>query len=217
MSDLLREVDEAVRADNMKRLWDEHKVAIISGIAALILGTTAFSVWKNIELKRNRENTAQVLTALEAAKPAAALKETAAKLSGNSQVIAYLNAGSLELKAGNKNQALEAFAAAENSSKADKTFRDLAVLQKTALLLDLKPATGSAELLKPLDGVSKDKSSPFQAEAVFLSAFIKGEKDKNYSDAVKELETLEARADIPGSLKQRAEALQSVYELKQVK
>ena len=217
MSDLLREVDEAVRADNMKRLWDEHKVAIIAGVTALILGTASFSVWKNIELKKNQENTAQVLTALESSKPAAALKETASKLSGNSQAIAYLNAGSIELKAGNRNQALEAFTAAESATKSDKTFRDLATLQKTALLLDLKPELNSAELLKTLDIVSNDKSSPFQSEAIFLSAFIKGEKDKNYEQAIKDLKTLAARTDIPGSLKQRGEALQSVYELKQEK
>lgn len=217
MSDLLREVDEAVRADNMKRLWDEHKVAIISGITALILGTAAFSVWNNIELKKNQENTGKVLAALEAPQPAAALKDTATKLNGNAQAIAYLNAGSFELKAGNRNQALEAFTAAETASKADKDFRDLATLQKTSLLLDLQPALTSAELFKSLDKVSGDKKSPFQSEAIFLSAFIKGEKDKNYEAAIKDLSALEARADIPGSLKQRAEALQSVYELKQGK
>lgn len=217
MSDLLREVDEAVRADNMKRLWDEHKIAIITAITALILGTAAFSIWKNMELKQNRAATSQILVSLESDKSAAALKETAAQLNGNAQAIAYLNAGSMELKAGNRNQALEAFIAAEKAAKADKTLRDLAVLQKTSLIMDLKPETPAAEILKSLELITKDKSSPFQAEALFLSAFVKGEKDKNYSQAVKDLETLEARADVPGSLKQRAQALQSVYELKQVK
>ena len=77
MSDLLREVDDAVRAENMKRLWDEHKYAIVTGVAALILGTAAMSFWNNYQYSQNQKHTAEIITAVQSPEPAKTLTETA--------------------------------------------------------------------------------------------------------------------------------------------
>lgn len=215
MSDLLREVDEAVRADNMKRLWDEHKTALVTGITALILGTAALSFWNSHQYSQNQKQTGEILAALESKDPAAALAQTGKDLKSNGQVIAFLNAAALELKAGNKQKALDAYTSAQAAKSADATLRDLATLQKTNLLLDLKQDAKTEDLLNDLKPISANKKSPWQGEAIFMTAFLKGEKNKDYAGASADLKTIQGSDDITESIKQRAQALQSVYDLKQ--
>ena len=214
MSDLLREVDDAVRADNMKRLWEEHKHALVTGVAALILGTAAMAFWNNWNSDRNQKHTGEIVLATQAKDPAAALTTVAKDQSGNAQVIAYLNAAALELKAGNKQKALDAYTSAQAAKSADSTLRDLATLQKTNLTLDLKPDAKTEDLIAELKPVAENKKSPWQGEALFMTAFLKGERSKDYAGAITDLKTLQARDDVTESIKQRAQALQSVYDLK---
>jgi len=214
MSDLLREIDEAVRADNMKRLWDEHKTALIAGVSALIIGTAIFSGWNAWQSKKNQEGTNRVIAALEAPKPVDALGKAAEENSGNPKIIALLNEASLLLKSGQKDKALETYSLAQKTSSADRSLKDLATMQKVNLMLDIKPDVKADELLKELSSVAENKKSPWQGEAIFMSAFIKGEKNKNFTEASDDLKKLAVREDVTTSLQQRARALQSVYDLK---
>ena len=214
MSDLLREVDDAIRAEQMKRLWDEHKSVIVTGIAALILGTATMTIWNNYKLQQNERYTGQVLTALSSKDPATALAKTAKDAKGTSKVVAYLNEGALHLKSGNKQKALDAYTKAVDVKSSDDRLRDLAVLQKTNLILDLKADAKTEDLIDDLKPIADNKKSPWQGEALFMTAFLKGEKNKDYAGAVDELKTIAARDDITESIKQRSNALQSVYELK---
>lgn len=214
MSDLLREVDDAVRADNMKRLWDEHKTAIVTGVAALILGTAAMSFWNNWQYNQNQKHTGEILMAAQSKEPAKALTDVAKTQSGNGQTIAYLNAASIDLKAGDKQKALEAYTAAQHTKSSDDTLRDLATLQKVNLSLDLNKDIKTEDLLKDLKPIADNEKSPWQGEAIFMTAFLKGEKNKDYTGAAGDLKSIQDRADITESIKQRAAALQSVYDMK---
>jgi len=214
MSDLLREVDDAIRAENMKKLWDEHKSAIITGITALILGTAALSGWKSWELNRNRTQTADIFAASQSAKPAEALAVLGREQEGNAAAISLLNAAALELNAGNKPKALENYTLAQSAKSADAIFRDMATLQKINLALDINAKATADDLLKELSPIAGSKKSPWSGEAQFMTGFIKGEKNKDYAGAVNDLEKLAARIDVAHSLKSRAAALQSVYALK---
>ncbi len=214
MANLLREVDEAVRADNMKRLWDEHKTAIVTGITALILGTAAFASWNSWQHSQNQKSTDAIMAAMQSDKPAETLAASADHQSGTPRVIAYLNAAALDLKSGNKQRALESYTAAQATKSADKDLRDLATLQKTNLTLDLKVDAKADDLIKELKPIADNKKSPWAGEALFMSAFLKGEKNNDFSGAVSDLKTISGRDDITESIKQRAAALLSVYELK---
>ncbi len=214
MADLLREVDEAVRADNMKRLWDEHKTAIVTGITALILGTAAFASWNSWQHSQNQKNTDAIMAAMQTDKAAENLASTAQQQSGTASVVAYLNAAALDLKSGNRTKALDAYTAAQKEKSADKNLKDLASLQKVNLTLDLQPDVKAEDLLKELKPIADNKKSPWAGEALFMDAFLKGEKQNDFSGAIADLKSIASRDDITESIKQRAAALQSVYELK---
>ena len=214
MSDLLREVDDAIRAENMRKLWDEHKSAIVTGIAALILGTAAMSGWKAWELNRNQKHTGEIIAAMQSDKPADALLKVGEGQKGDGAAIALLNAGALDLKAGDKKAAYDAYTKASETKSADAVLRDLGTLQKISLALDIDTKSKPEDLLKDLEGIVKNKKSPWSGEAQFLTGFIKGDRQKDYAGALKDLETLSARTDVAESLKSRASALQSVYSLK---
>lgn len=213
MSDLLREIDDAVRAEKVMRIWDEYKNVIITGVAALVLGTAAFSYWHKHEINQNRHQTGDILRTLDQKDPASALVELAKTQKGNAPAVAYLNAAALELKAGNKQKALYAYIAAQNT-KSDDILRDLATIQKVNLTLDVTPDAKAADLLKDLQPIAENKKSPWAAEAIFTGAFVKGEKNKDYAGAIADLKTLQSRDDVTDSFKQRATALQSIYDLK---
>jgi hypothetical protein len=212
MADLLREIDESMRADALRRLWDEHKIALATGVAALILGTAAYSGWNAWQKKENRESTGRIMTAVETGK-AGDLANAAEGMKGNARAIALLNAGALALKANDRGAALEAYRKAEAEKSAEETFRHLGTLQKTALLLD-DPGQDAQALQDGLKPVLAAKNSPFIGEALFLSAFVKGEKTNDFAGAARDLRALQTRVGVTESLKQRAEALQSVYDLK---
>ncbi len=58
---LLKEVDEALRADRAAGLWHSHKKTIVAFIVALILGTAANSAWQHIRHVRGGETLSQLI------------------------------------------------------------------------------------------------------------------------------------------------------------
>ena len=82
------------------------------------------------------------------------------------------------------------------------------------LSLYLKPDVKTENLLADLKKIADNKDTPWQGEALFMTAFLKGEKNNAYESAIADLKTIGSNDKITQSIKQRASALQSVYELK---
>lgn len=93
---LLREVDEALRADRAAALWQKHKQSILAFVAALLVGTALYSLWQHHRETKGGELlvafTAQqaLLTAGNAAEAAAGFERIAGDASGEVKGLAHV-------------------------------------------------------------------------------------------------------------------------------
>lgn len=82
-SDILREVDEALRVEKAKKFWAEHGKALIALAVALVLGTAAQSGWRAYQHHKAETSTAQFVDALKSKDPTTSLKALSAEKSGS--------------------------------------------------------------------------------------------------------------------------------------
>ncbi len=215
MTDILREVDEAMRADKMARVWEEHKTVLITGITALILGTAAHSAWNAYDASQKRESTGAFITALDSAEPLVQLEKLAAEETGSSRSLPLMNAASKAVAAGKFSDAINFYDEIISDKKAPSMFRDLAIVQKANLSLDHVEGAKAADLIATLDPVANSTKSPWQGQALMTRAVIKAHQGNDVTAAIDDLKIITSNEVTPDSLRQRAQALIDTYQSKQ--
>lgn len=214
MSDILREVDDAMRTERMTRLWNEHKTAIIVGCVALILGTAASATYNSWTKEKKRETTTTVITALEDAKPLEALTKAAEADNSNYKSLVTMTAAAKAMETKQYGDALKLYKDVVADRSAPALFRDLAVVQKVSLTLDQVGTASSEELLSDINSVANDKDSPWIGQALFTRAIVKAHKANDIKGAIGDLELIVGQTELPSTLRERAQALLDTYQLK---
>ncbi len=217
MSDILREVDEAMRVEKMTRLWAEHGNTVIAAIVALILGTALSSGWNAWQHHQHLKSTSALLESLQTDSPLASLETLGKAEKGNAKAFSLLTAAAIALDEKSPDQAIALYKTLAADSSVSSVFRHLALVQKVAIELDGKTETSSAQMLADLAPIIKDKTSPWQARALLLSALVKAHKNKDNSGAIADLETLSAIPNLSPTVKEQAFALRQVYKLQGAK
>ncbi len=211
MSDLLQDVDDAMRVERMVRLWNEHKIALVTGIVALILGTSAHAAWNAWDAKQKRADTSALLTALDEKEPLPALEKLAAETNG--QTLTLMTAAARAMADKKYPVALDLYKQVKADKKAPAVFRDLAIVQSVNLALDQDDRITTESLLEQIEPVAKDDKSPWQGQALMTRAVIKAHKSKDLKGAIGDLELVTAKQALPQSLRERAQALIDTYKL----
>lgn len=212
MTDLLREVDDAMRVEKMTQLWKQYGNLAIGAVVGIVLATAIWSGWQSWSHHQAEINTSALLDAYQSDDPLPQLEKLAQESSGKAGAIAALNAAAVALQNKKPEAALALYDELSGDMTAPPVLRDLAVLQKVGLLLDLKPELSASDLIALLAPLAKNEKSPWQARALFLSALIKGEKEGKTAEAVKELEQLGARTDILPPLAAEIKASIAVFK-----
>jgi hypothetical protein len=211
MSDLLRDIDEAMRIEKLTRLWNEHKTALIAGVTALILGTAAHTAWNSWDTRQKSAETTALLTALEAEQPLPELEKLAER---DHKPLTLMMAAAHALSQKKYDEAISLYTQVEADRKAPDMFRDLAIVQIVNLSMDHNDATTADELLQKIDTVAGREKSPWQGQALFARATVKAHKSKDIKGAIGDLELVMSKSSLPSSLRQRAQALIDTYRLK---
>ena len=207
MSDIFREVDEALQQDKMLAIWKEYSSTIIAAIAILILSTALTTAYKNWDNKRDATETAKLINARSSDDPQTAIMDAVKDTRKGHKALGLMSAANLKLKAGKKAEAAKIYKQIATNKKSPRNLRDLAriyYIQNT----DEKP---DIAMLKPL--LSNDKS-PWIWHARVEAAVITAHDKENYGQALKYLENFKDAKYIPATLKQRAIALEHVYNIK---
>ena len=212
MSDLLQDVDNAMRVDKMMRLWNEHKIALVTGIVALILGTSAHAAWNAWDASQKRAGTSALLTALDQKEPLPALEKLAAE-HGNGQTLTLMTAAAQAMSDKQYPAALALYKQVQDDRKAPAVFRDLAIVQSVNLTLDQDAKLSAEDLLKQIEPVATNEKSAWQGQALMTQAVIKAHKGKDLKGAIGDLEQVTAKQNLPESLRERAQALIDTYKL----
>ena len=204
----LREVDEAVRHDQYKKLWDKYGVLALGAAALVVVGVAGYKGWSYWQEKRAQDAGAKFTQALlmedgaDAAKARERLAALAEKGPEGYRVLARFQLAAAEAKAGDIDKAVAEYDALALDPGVDPILQGHATLQAAALRLD---KADYAEMERRLQGLVDSNSAwRFSArELLGLSAF----RLSNMPEAERQFSALVGDQGTPPNLRERADMM----------
>ena len=207
MSDdsFFREVDEAVRHEQYKALWDKYGISILILVGALIAGVAAYKGWTFWQDRNAQQAGADYTQALslETNGDAAKANETFASLAKDGphgyRVLARFQMAAAHAKAGETDKAVAAYDALATDASVDAILQGLATVQAATLRVD---KADYAEMERRLKGLVESNSAwRFSArELLGLSAY----QHKDMRAAEEQFNALLSDQGTPPNLRERA-------------
>lgn len=207
MSDVFREVDEEVRREQLKKLWERYQVLIIGVVLLVVVGVGG---WRVYEWWQTRL-AAQVGTQFENAIALADKGEHAEAEKAFAQIVANGTPSYRELArirqaavlaTSDPAAATEIYKQISADSSVEPVLRDLASLRAAALLIDAGSHVDARKLLEPLAQPGRDLRHAAR-ELLALNAYKAGDRP----GALKWYGTILTDADTPASSRARVEML----------
>lgn len=206
--DFFREVDEAVRQDRYKQLWDKYGVYIL-GVAVLIVvgvaGHRAWTYWQERQAAEAGAKYTQALSMEEGADAAQAREMLTALAEQGPQgyrVLARFQLAAAEAKAGETAKAVAVYDALAKDSGIDPILQGNAAIQAAALRLDKADYAEMEGRLKGL--VDSNSAWRFSArELLGLSAY----RLNDMREAERQFSALVGDQGTPPNLRERADMM----------
>ncbi len=210
MSELFDEVDEEVRRERLKKLWDEYSIYIIAGALLIIAAVGGWRGYQYLEAKKAAEAGAAFDKAVELSEQnkhseaEAAFTDLAAKAPSGYRMLARLRAAA-EVATRDPQAAVKLYddISADRSISAPE--QDLAKVRAAALLLE---TSGFPNMLARLEPVAAPGATfrHTARELLALSAW----RANDTAAARQWLDVIANDGETPPSLRSRAEALQAM-------
>ena len=216
MSDVLLEMDEAMRQERMANLWKNYGSYIIGFIVLTILGTAVFAGDQSWRENRRIEQTDALISIQEnPSYPDNVLNGEADinALDGSVRGLLLLGAAGSLMDLERADDALGVYERAAVDTEIDQQFRQLAGLMVVRLSLGQDDADKD-ELLGYLTPIVADKTSSWRLHALLESALVKAHLGLDYQGAIEDLAIIEAQENAPQSLQEKVKALSALYTLK---
>jgi hypothetical protein len=210
VSELFDEVDEEVRREQLKKLWDKYSIFIVAGALLIIAGVGGWRGYQYFEAKKAAEAGGAFNKAIELSdankhiEAEAAFNELAAKAPAGYRTLARLRAAA-EVAGRDPKAAAKLYddIAADRSAGAEQ--QDLARIRAAGLLVD---SAGYSEMLQRLES-STGPEATFRHTARELLA-LSAWRANDTASARKWLDLIANDGETPPSLRSRAEALQAL-------
>ena len=206
--DFFREVDEAVRQDRYKQLWDQYGIYAIGAAAAVVLAVAGHKAWTYWQDKQAQEAGAKFTQALsledgpEAATAREMLAAMAEKGPEGYRMLARFQLAAAEAKAGELDNAVAAYDALAKDPSVDSILRDSAQLQAAALRLDKADYSEMEQRLKGL--IESSSAWRFSArELLGLSAY----RLNDMREAERQFSALLSDQGTPPNLRERVDMM----------
>lgn len=210
MSELFDEVDEEVRREQFKKLWDKYSIYIVALAILIVAGVGGWRGYQYMEAKKAAEAGAAFDRAVELsdqnkrAEAEAAFAELAAKAPSGYRVLARLRTAA-EVASRDKAAAAKMFDDIALDSSVGMSERDLARIRAAQLLLETTTYPNMLQRLEPAAG----KDGAFRHSARELLALSSWRA--NDPTATRQwLDMIANDGDTPPGLRSRAEALQAL-------
>jgi hypothetical protein len=210
VSELFNEVDEDVRRDQLKKLWDQYSIYIVAAALLIIAAVGGWRGYQYLEAQKAAEAGAAFDKAVELSEAnkhseaEAAFNELAAKAPYGYRMMARLRAAG-EVATRDPKAAAKLYddIAADRSISA--TAQDLAKIRAAELLVDSSSYPDMLQRLEPSTAPGATYRHTAR-ELLALSAFRTGDN----AAARKWLDLIANDGETPPSLRSRAEALQAL-------
>jgi hypothetical protein len=210
VSELFDEVDEDVRRDQLKKLWDQYSIYIIAGALLIIAGVGGWRGYQYLEAQKAAEAGAAFDKAVELsnankhAEAEAAFNELAAKAPSGYRVLARMRAAG-EVASRDPQAAAKMFddIAADRSVGTEQ--QNLAKIRAAEMLLD---TASYPEMLARLEPFTTPEATYRHTarELLALSAW----RANDMAAARKWLDLIGNDGETPPSMRSRAEAMQAL-------
>ncbi len=215
MSDdhFVREVDDEIRSDQFKSLWDRYGILVISAAVAIVLATAGwrgYEYWRESKAGASGDAFLSALTKANSGDNDGALAElTTLEQSGYGAypVLARMRAATVEAAKGDAAKAVSAFETIAGDSSVDAAIRDMARLRAGLLLVD---AGSYEDVAKQVEVLSTD-GNPLRhsaREALGLAAWKAGKA----AEAEGFFKQIADDDEAPRNLGERAELMLAVIK-----
>ena len=210
MSELFDEVDEEVRREQLKKLWDRYSIYIVAGALLIVAAVGGWRGYQYLEAQKAAEAGAAFDKAVELseqdkhAEAAAAFTELAAKAPSGYRTLARLRAAA-EVANRDPKEAVRLYDEVAADRGVSATERDLAKVRAAALLLE---TTSYPNMLSRLEAATAPGATfrHTARELLALSAWR-----ANDAAATRQwLDMIANDGETPPTLRARAEALQAL-------
>ena len=179
MSDIFQEVDEEVRREQLKKLWERYGGYLIAACIAVVIGVGAWRGYEWWQAKQAAQSGAafeQAVTLAESGKhqeAAAAFAKLASDGTPGYRVLARLRQAA-ELAATDRKSAVADYDAIATDNRVGQVVQDLAAVRGSFLLVDSAPYSEILQRLEPL--TAPDRAFRHSArEILALSAWKAGD------------------------------------------
>ena len=210
MSELFDEVDEEVRRDQLKKLWDQYSIYIVAGAILIIAGVGGWRGYEYLEGKKAAEAGAAFDRAVELseenkhAEAEAAFNDLAAKAPSGYRMLARLRAAA-EIAGRDPQGAAKMYDDIAADRSVGKPEQELAKIRAAELLLETASYPSMLARLEP----STVPGATFRHTARELLA-LSAWRANDTAAARKWLDLIANDGETPSSLRSRAEALQAL-------
>lgn len=204
MSDVFQEVDEEVRQDQLKALWDRWGLIFVVSIISIVLAWTGWVLWRNsVDAAREAESAAFEAAVLEpAGSGLAALEALAATAESGYAAIAAFHRAGLLLEQGRPEEAVSAYDGIASQDSANVRLQGMASLMAAMVLSDIGAADEARARLQPLAVEGGDWVLSAR-ELLGLLDFQAGDLDA----AESAFNVLRADGRTPGAMRQRSQEM----------
>lgn len=179
MTDIFQEVDEEVRRERLKKLWERYGNYLIAACVVIVLGVGAWRGYQWWQAKQAAQSGAafeQAVTLAETGKhqeAAAAFAKLASDGTSGYRALARLRQAA-ELAPTDRNAAVAAYDAIATDNRTGQVVQDLAAVRAAFLLVDSAPYSEILQRLEPV--TAPDRAFRHSArEILALSAWKVGD------------------------------------------
>ncbi len=211
MSDIFREVDEALSREKAAKFWKIYGPTLIGCAIVLVLSTAITTAYRTWDSSRDEEETSKLVFAAEEKDMAAAMEEAAKDTRDGHKAVALLNAAAKHAEKKEFAKAAELYNSVSTDTSAPGDLRDLSsIFYVRSKLLEDGAKADNKELLDRLTPIAKNDKSAFHLQAKLEAALLYGEGLKDYTSALDLLKGFDGD-EVTGSLQEKATALKQVY------
>ena len=179
MTDIFQEVDEEVRREQLKKLWERYGTYFIAACIVIVIGVGAWRGYEWWQAKQAAQSGAAFEQAVKLAElgkhqeAAAAFTKLSADATPGYRVLARLREAA-ELATTDRKTAVAAYDAIAADNRAGQVVRDLAAVRAGYLLVDTAPYSEILQRLEP--ATAADRAFRHSArEILALSAWKTGD------------------------------------------
>lgn len=210
MSELFDEVDEEVRREQLKKLWDNYSLYFIALMVLVVAAVGGWRGYQYLEAKKAAEAGAVFEKAVELseqgkhAEAETAFADLAAKAPSGYRTLARLRTAA-EISARDAKAAAKMYDDIAADSSLGSEWRDLARIRAAGLLVD---SASYADIQQRLESSAGPKST-FRHSARELLA-LSAWRNNDMTAARKWVDAIAEDGETPPGLRSRAEALQAL-------